>query len=58
MIGNGFNLSSTFFLPQFQSHQIFHVLVIAAAFVHYQGISEMAVYRLTNKQCPAEAIAS
>lgn len=39
----------------FQSHQIFHVLVIAAAFVHYQGISEMAVYRLTNNQCPASA---
>ncbi|XP_046653192.1 adiponectin receptor protein-like [Daphnia pulicaria] len=34
----------------FQSHKIFHVLVIAAAFVHYQGISEMAVYRLTNNQ--------
>lgn len=43
----------------FQSHQIFHVLVIAAAFVHYQGISEMAVYRLTNNQCPAtEAVVS
>lgn len=32
----------------FQSHQIFHVLVIAAAFVHYQGISEMAMYRLKS----------
>lgn len=32
----------------FQSHQIFHVLVIAAAFVHYHGISNMAVYRLTK----------
>jgi adiponectin receptor len=32
----------------FQSHQIFHVLVILAAFVHYHGISEMAVYRLTK----------
>lgn len=32
----------------FQSHQIFHVLVIVAAFVHYHGISEMAVYRLTK----------
>jgi len=42
----------------FQSHQIFHVLVIAAAFVHYQGISEMAVYRLTNKQCPADVVVS
>ena len=29
----------------FQSHQSFHVLVIVAAFVHYHGISEMAMYR-------------
>ncbi|CAG0897950.1 unnamed protein product [Darwinula stevensoni] len=35
----------------FQSHQIFHVLVIAAAFVHYHGISEMAMYRLTTGEC-------
>eukprot|EP00095_Tigriopus_kingsejongensis_P000110 snap_masked-scaffold265_size231475-processed-gene-0.7 protein:Tk00110 transcript:snap_masked-scaffold265_size231475-processed-gene-0.7-mRNA-1 annotation:"adiponectin receptor protein 2-like" len=36
----------------FQSHQIFHILVIVAAFVHYHGISEMAIYRLTRQgQC-------
>jgi len=36
----------------FQSHQIFHVLVIAAAFVHYHGMANMAVYRLTKAgQC-------
>ena len=35
----------------FQSHQLFHLLVVAAAFVHYHGISEMAVFRLTH-QCP------
>lgn len=35
----------------FQSHQIFHVLVIAAAFVHYHGISEMAMYRVTVGEC-------
>jgi len=36
----------------FQSHQIFHVLVIAAAFVHYHGMADMAVYRLTKAgQC-------
>ena len=36
----------------FQSHQIFHVLVIIAAFVHYHGMSEMAIYRLTQQgQC-------
>lgn len=35
----------------FQSHQIFHVFVIAAAFVHYHGISEIANYRLTFGDC-------
>lgn len=35
----------------FQSHQIFHVLVIAAALVHYHGITEMAMYRLTTGDC-------
>ncbi|KAL5283893.1 ADIPOR2 family protein [Megaselia abdita] len=34
-----------------QSHQIFHVFVIAAAFVHYHGISEMAMYRVTVGEC-------
>lgn len=43
----------------FQSHQIFHVLVIAAAFVHYHGITEMAMYRVTVGECtvPHPAIA-
>ncbi|RZF44235.1 hypothetical protein LSTR_LSTR003875 [Laodelphax striatellus] len=36
----------------FQSHQIFHVLVIAAAFVHYHGITEMAMYRMSVGECP------
>jgi len=35
----------------FQSHQLFHIFVILAAFVHYHGISEMAVYRLTIGTC-------
>jgi len=35
----------------FQSHQLFHVLVIAAAFVHYHGITEMAMYRLKSGDC-------
>lgn len=34
-----------------QSHQIFHVLVIAAAFVHYHGISEMAMHRVMVGEC-------
>ncbi|XP_064605607.1 adiponectin receptor protein-like [Liolophura sinensis] len=34
-----------------QSHQIFHVFVVAAAFVHYHGISEIANYRLTLGDC-------
>jgi adiponectin receptor len=31
----------------FQSHQIFHILVIVAALLHHQGINEMAAYRLS-----------
>jgi len=32
----------------FQSHQIFHVLVVFAAVVHYHGMTSMAVHRLTE----------
>jgi adiponectin receptor len=32
----------------FHSHQLFHVFVIAAAIVHYQGIHGMATHRLSN----------
>ncbi|GAB1601996.1 adiponectin receptor protein 1-like isoform X2 [Argonauta hians] len=35
----------------FQSHQIFHVFVVAAAFVHYHGITAIANYRLTLGDC-------
>lgn len=38
----------------FQSHQIFHMFVLAAAFVHYHGISEIANYRLTFGDCLEE----
>ncbi|CAG5090848.1 Similar to AdipoR: Adiponectin receptor protein (Drosophila melanogaster) [Cotesia congregata] len=43
----------------FQSHQIFHVLVIAAAFVHYHGITEMAMHRMTVGDCsnPSQVLA-
>lgn len=42
----------------FQSHQIFHLLVVAAAFVHYHGISEMALHRLTKlgPMCPTYVV--
>jgi adiponectin receptor len=41
----------------FHSHQLFHILVIAAAIVHYHGISEMALYRLTTPEvCDAPSI--
>lgn len=36
----------------FQSHQIFHLFVVLAAFVHYHGITEMAVNRLQAGACP------
>uniref|UniRef100_A0A914C4G8 Uncharacterized protein n=1 Tax=Acrobeloides nanus TaxID=290746 RepID=A0A914C4G8_9BILA len=32
----------------FQSHQLFHICVIIAAFVHYIGIAKMAELRLNN----------
>jgi len=35
----------------FQSHQIFHVFVVAAAFVHYHAIQKIASYRLTIGDC-------
>lgn len=38
----------------FHSHQIFHCFVIAGAFVHYHGISLMALYRLKIGECPVE----
>ncbi len=35
----------------FQSHQIFHVFVVVAAYVHYHGITKLASYRLTLGDC-------
>lgn len=35
----------------FHSHQIFHLFVLGGAFVHYHGISEMAMHRVTIGQC-------
>jgi len=42
----------------FHSHQLFHILVIAAAFVHYHGISELAMNRLTVGNCAQDRIPS
>lgn len=39
----------------FQSHQIFHVLVIAAAFVHLHGITEMFTYRMSIGACAVQS---
>jgi len=40
----------------FHSHQIFHLLVIVAAFVHYHGVYEMARLRLqTGPSCPVSS---
>lgn len=35
----------------FQSHQLFHVFVVVAAFVHYHGICLMAAHRLAKGDC-------
>ena len=42
-------------LVQFQSHQIFHVFVVAAAFIHYYGMAEIANNRLTFGHCFEDA---
>lgn len=36
----------------FQSHQIFHLLVVAAAFIFYKGVLDMAKMRLIEPDCP------
>lgn len=41
----------------FQSHQIFHIFVVAAAFVHYHGISMIAANRLTIGDCIESTLA-
>lgn len=38
----------------FQSHQIFHIFVVAAALVHYRGIQIIAHYRLADPHCPVD----
>lgn len=35
----------------FQSHQIFHMFVVAAAFIHLHGITQSANYRLSLGDC-------
>jgi len=35
----------------FQSHQIFHICVVAAAFVHYHGICLLSAHTLSNGDC-------
>uniref|UniRef100_A0A0N5AAN0 Adiponectin receptor protein n=1 Tax=Syphacia muris TaxID=451379 RepID=A0A0N5AAN0_9BILA len=40
----------------FQSHQLFHMFVIAAAFVHFYGITTMAVKRLEQGSCAEQLL--
>ncbi|KAH3820040.1 adiponectin receptor protein-like [Dreissena polymorpha] len=40
----------------FQSHQIFHMFVLAAAFVHYHGITEIAYQRLVFGDCLSDEL--
>lgn len=41
---------------QLQSHQLFHMFVVAAALVHFYGISETAVKRLEQGSCAEEML--
>ena len=36
---------------QLQSHQIFHVCVVTAAFVHYYGLVRLLSYRMAYSDC-------
>ncbi|KAH7952683.1 hypothetical protein HPB49_000411 [Dermacentor silvarum] len=36
----------------FQSHQIFHVLVLMGALAHYYGLSRLATLRMSQGSCP------
>ncbi|KAH8026140.1 hypothetical protein HPB51_016451 [Rhipicephalus microplus] len=36
----------------FQSHQIFHVLVLMGALAHYYGLSKLATLRVSQGSCP------
>lgn len=38
------------------SHQLFHIFVIIAAFIHFYGISEMAMKRLQQGSCAEQLI--
>jgi len=53
-----FRVPECFFPGRFdiwlQSHQIFHVLVVAAASVHYHGITEMWAYRMSMGACSVQ----
>ncbi|VDN55882.1 unnamed protein product [Dracunculus medinensis] len=40
----------------FQSHQIFHMFVVAAAFVHFHGITELAMRRLEKGSCAEQLL--
>lgn len=31
--------------PQFHSHQLFHIFVVAGAFVHFHGVSNLQEFR-------------
>ncbi len=41
---------------QFQSHQLFHLFVVVAAFVHFHGITEMVMRRLEQGSCAEQLL--
>ncbi|VDK17320.1 unnamed protein product [Anisakis simplex] len=40
----------------FQSHQLFHMFVVVAAFVHFHGICEMAMKKLEQGSCAEQVL--
>ncbi|CAI4223810.1 unnamed protein product [Auanema sp. JU1783] len=40
----------------FQSHQLFHTFVVAAAFIHFHAITKMAQLKLMEGSCPQQLL--
>uniref|UniRef100_A0A0K0DTD2 ADIPOR-like receptor IZH1 n=1 Tax=Strongyloides stercoralis TaxID=6248 RepID=A0A0K0DTD2_STRER len=42
----------------FHSHQFFHIFVVLAAFIHFYGISRVAVHKISSGSCEEQEIES
>ncbi|KAM4748723.1 adiponectin receptor protein 2 [Rhinophrynus dorsalis] len=50
-------LIAVILFPQFHSHQLFHIFVVAGAFVHFHGVSNLQEFRFTvGGGCAAQEV--